>query len=169
MKLSWDDIRKRLTGFSTPIFGVSWDPPEPERQAARKLLTYFEGRRVFYNPSYVEHTEYTVLSVAELRSMLTQTLQQVGPTSKLADHVRAMRAACRTFVDEIEHQKVTTKEHLGKVFYDDLRLNLTYQALAALRATFGIHIAQIAVEYGIDVDENLSRILPAEERPEDVA
>ena len=34
-------------------------------------------------------------------------------------------------------------------------------ALGELRSVFGIHIGQIAVSYGIDVEEQLADLLPA--------
>jgi hypothetical protein len=35
-----------------------------------------------------------------------------------------------------------------------------HDALGQMRALFGVHIAQIAVRYRIDVEDNLARILP---------
>jgi hypothetical protein len=38
-----------------------------------------------------------------------------------------------------------------------------FTALGELRAIFGIHIAQLAVKYGIDVEYELASILPIED------
>jgi len=38
-----------------------------------------------------------------------------------------------------------------------------FAALGELRAVFGIHIAQLAVKYGIDVEDELAAILPIED------
>jgi len=55
--MKFKQIIGRLTGFSVPIFGVSWNPPEPEVQKARRVLTYLEDRRVLYNPDSLEVPE----------------------------------------------------------------------------------------------------------------
>jgi hypothetical protein len=40
----------------------------------------------------------------------------------------------------------------------------TFAALGELRAIFGVQIAQLAVKYGIDVEEELASILPIEDK-----
>jgi hypothetical protein len=42
----FQEIAARVTGFSTPVFGVSWSPSEPEVTAARRVVTFLEDRRV---------------------------------------------------------------------------------------------------------------------------
>jgi hypothetical protein len=39
-RLSLSDLARRITGFSTPFFGVSWDPPVAERDTVRGFLTF---------------------------------------------------------------------------------------------------------------------------------
>jgi hypothetical protein len=46
------DLARRITGFSTPFFGVSWNPPAAERDTVRGFLTFLEDRRVLFNPDY---------------------------------------------------------------------------------------------------------------------
>ncbi len=41
MKLK--EVLARVTGFSVPVFGVSWNPPQPEVASARRVLTYLGG------------------------------------------------------------------------------------------------------------------------------
>jgi hypothetical protein len=48
--------------------------------------------------------------------------------------------------------------HGGYGGLDDYLLN---QALGALPGVFGIHVGQLAVRYGIDVEDWLASILPA--------
>lgn len=40
-------------------------------------------------------------------------------------------------------------------------------ALGELRATFGLHIAKIASQNGLDVEDDLARILPASDTEDD--
>ena len=49
-KIRFKEIIRRLTGFSTPFFGISWQPPESERKTIRKLFNFLEDRRVLFNP-----------------------------------------------------------------------------------------------------------------------
>lgn len=46
--MKFKEVIGRITGFSVPIFGVSWNPPQPDVTAARKVLVFLEDRRVLY-------------------------------------------------------------------------------------------------------------------------
>ena len=48
--IHFKSIISRLTGISTPIFGISWNPPELEQTVAKELLAYLEDRRYLYSP-----------------------------------------------------------------------------------------------------------------------
>lgn len=56
MKINYKDILGRLTGFSTPFIGVSWDPSNTEKDVAKSVIAFLEDRRVLYVPSEVEIT-----------------------------------------------------------------------------------------------------------------
>src|SRR5687768_8950801 len=47
--MTFNDLTSRLTGMSIPIFGMSWTPPASERDAAKRVVTFLEDRRVLYN------------------------------------------------------------------------------------------------------------------------
>ena len=76
-----------------------------------------------------------------------------------------MRAACRKFLDDLgvvngrlhdwEARRWRGSYGTG---LDDYILN---QALGTLRGVVGVHVGQIAVRYGIDVEDRLASILPA--------
>ena len=157
------EIASRLTGISTPVFGVSWNPPQPDRVVAKRVLTFLEDRRVLYVPTDVEVAEHCVSSVLDIRRFLTQILTEESD-GDFADHLRAMRAACRKFLGTVGFRD-DTREFLlpHHRFYgnglNDWALN---QALGELRGVFGIHIAQLAVKYGLDVEDQLAAVLPVE-------
>lgn len=151
MKVTFKKMAKSLTGFSTPVFGVSWQPPESDRDIIRKLIVFFEDRRALYNPYILESPHWVAASVLEIRKKLTETIASIGQDSDIAPHLRAMRAACRKFMDETEHRR------------DRLDFGDTFAALGEMRAIFGIHIAQLCVKYGIDLEGGLSAILPVED------
>jgi len=148
MKIPFKQIAKNLTGFSTPIFGVSWNPPKTERAIVRKLLIFLEDRRVLYVPYDFEMPAYVDQSIIEIRKRLTDDLELLDEKSEISGHLRAMRAACRKFL--AQPAKRYLRMHNEEFF----------AALGELRAIFGIHIGQLAVKYGIDLEQELVAILP---------
>lgn len=46
--MKFQEIISRLAGFSTPIFGVQWNPSEPQRAVARRVIAFLEDRRVLF-------------------------------------------------------------------------------------------------------------------------
>jgi hypothetical protein len=154
LKIKFGKIAKSLTGFSTPVFGISWNPPETDREAVRKLITYLEDRRALYNPYDIENVMFVDQSILDIRKVLTDTLREVGDDSDISPHLRAMRAACRKYMNEAGDQ-----ERQRFRFRDFEALAI----LGELRAVFGIQIAQLAVKYGVDVEADLASILPVED------
>ena len=156
MKLS--EIISRLNGISTPVGGVSWTPPQPDVTVARRVLVFLEDRRVLYYPSEAETPKYCVASVIEIRRFLTDQLAAGGIADDLAGPLRAMRAACRKFLSEIDADEAARERPwLGSAGW------VFNQALGEMRGVFGIHIAQLAVRYGLDVPDPLAAILPADD------
>jgi hypothetical protein len=56
--MKFQEIISRLTGFSTPIFGAQWNPPELQRVVARRVIAFLEDRRVLFVPSEMESPAY---------------------------------------------------------------------------------------------------------------
>jgi hypothetical protein len=161
----FSEIASRMTGISTPIFGVSWNPPISDVAVARRVIAYLEDRRVLCVPAEVEVPRYCVASVIEIRQFLTDQLGAGGIAKELAASLRAMRAACRKFLDDLgvlsgRLDDLEARRWHGRYGHglDDYLLN---QALGALRGVFGVHVGQLAVRYGIDVEDGLASILPA--------
>jgi hypothetical protein len=152
MTVSFKRIAKSLTGFSTPIFGVSWNPPKDEREVIRKMIIFLEDRRVLFNPYRLEHFDPVIDSVLKIRKNLTEVLENLGENSEAVPSIRAMRAECRKFLDYISEQ-----EH--RFMLTDL-----YVGLGELRGVFGQHIARLCTMYGIDVEGDLVKILPIEDK-----
>lgn len=162
--MHYKEIVSRLTGFSIPIFGVSWSPPAAEITVARRVIAYLEDRRVFYNPYHMEMESHCVDSILETRKFLTEIIGNLTEGSELASHLRAIRAACRRFVDTVRDSgHPRPSRHFKGPFETEF-----FEALGQLRATAGIHIGVIAVMYGLPVEGQLSEILPpAVEEPDD--
>jgi hypothetical protein len=86
----------------------------------------------------------------EIRKKITETLASIDKESEISPHLRAMRAACRKFMDDTE------RKYRGG--YADI-----FTALGEMRGIFGVHIAQLCVKYGVDVEGDLSAILPTQD------
>jgi len=152
------EIINRLTGISTPFAGVSWQPAELEITAARRVITFLEDRRVLYEPEQMEVASHCVHSVLEIRRRLSEELGKLDGGSELAASLRAMRAACRKFLEQVGTDGRDGIQHAnGWGFH-----NLTFgSALGELRGTFGVHVALIAAAFKLEVEDRLASILPA--------
>jgi hypothetical protein len=157
--MKFKEIANRLTGFSCPAFGVSWNPVEADVTKARRIISFLEDRQVLYVPSEVEVPEHCVHSVLEIRSFLTSEIGNLAFDDELAKNLCGMRAACRKFLNTVQDDDrdiVVFANRLGPY------ASWTFiGALGEMRGVFGMHIAKIAIQYGIDVEDDLASILPA--------
>jgi Family of unknown function (DUF6650) len=99
--VKFTEIANRLTGISTPLLGVSWQPTDLEVSAARRVIAFLEDRRVLYAPEEMEMAEHCVRSVLEIRHFLSDEIGKHDSGSGFAASLRAMRAACRKFLDRV--------------------------------------------------------------------
>ncbi len=81
--------------------------------------------------------EYSIESVLQIRQFLTEVLVNHGTGSELAGHLRAMRAACRVFLDRLHRWIHRYLEHPEDgISFEDLlhhwRLNNELQRVALL-------------------------------------
>jgi hypothetical protein len=157
------DVASRVSGISTPIFGISWTPPVSDVAVARRIVTFLEDRRVLYSPYEVEVPEHVVASVLSIRQYMTDVLAEGGIADELAAWLRSIRAAARKFLDqwaEIEQGEVVNvvPTDFGTSHMIDSGFN---QALGEFRGVVGVAIAAIAAAFGLDVEEPLATILPS--------
>jgi hypothetical protein len=162
----FSEISSRLTGISTPIFGVSWEPAQSDIDAVRRTLGFLEDRRVLYAPDEAEEPQHCVDSVLRIREFLTDQLGRGGVPEDVSDSLRAMRAAARKFLDatdlkQLDRELGWSSQVLGSAGWR------FHQALGEMRGVFGIHIARLAVAYGLDVDEPLAAALPLDPATDD--
>jgi hypothetical protein len=156
--LLFKDLASKITGFSTPFFGMSWQPPETERKIAKSVVNYLEDRRVLYNPTKLEVSRDCITSVNDIRRFLTAKLDELDPNSELAKNLKMMRSACRKFLDSAQPLEpdrdlsFASRSYSAWVFYGDL---------GELRGTFGVCLSQILIANGLDIENDLAKILPA--------
>lgn len=156
--LSFNDIKERLTGISCPFFAISWNPPESERKIAQRVISFLEDRRVLYNPSELEMPRHCVEFVCRIREYLTSEMQQTENGFNLFSHIKAMRIACRKFLNRLNSK--------DDRFLNEARYNGNFSswvfgsALGEIHGTFGNMVAQILAAYGIDIEDDLATIIP---------
>jgi hypothetical protein len=152
------EILNRITGISTPIAGISWEPPKLDIEIARNLIIFLENRRALFENYHQEYPPYVSRSILEIREQLTEYLQQIDAESELSIHLRKMREACIEFMSDTED---TQFNRINYQLSWDAKQRLYFRSLGKLRVTFGYYISLISVAYGIDIDSNLAKIIPS--------
>jgi hypothetical protein len=160
--MKFREITSRVTGLSCPIFGVQWNPTEAECAAARRVVRLLEDRRVLYGPFDMETPRYCTESVIQIREMLTKELAVLPEGSELLATLKALRAACRKFMDEADAgprggRLMRPFDHFDRY---DVHAQMFFTALGELRATFGIHVARLDAQHGLDVEDELAATFP---------
>lgn len=106
---------------------------------------------------------HCVESANQIRAFLTQQLDSAKPDGSLSTSIRAMRAACRRFIE--------SAGPYGRNFhhrdYGYGQADLFSLALGDLRTSMGVHIAVLAYAFDLEVDEELSSILPPQPQDDD--
>jgi hypothetical protein len=160
--MKFKEIIKRITGISTPIFGISWNPDHTERDIARQVIAYLEDRRVLYAPCELERPDHCVESVLQIRKFLTEKIGETPEKTELINSLKAMRAACRKFLNSVgDRHNDIVRFGFQNGHYASWKF---LSAVGELRGTFGNHITKIAVAYGIDVEGDLESTLPEEDK-----
>ena len=109
--MRFKDVLSRVRGLSCSVFGISCNPAKPEILAARKLLRALEDRRVLYNPFALEDPHHCINSIIEVRKILTDALTERQVSSDFADNLKAMRAACRKFLNRTQPESGRNHGH----------------------------------------------------------
>ncbi len=157
MRRAWDTMLSRITGFSTPVFGVQWTPSADERKVAQEAVSFLEDRRVLFVPHEAELPHHCVESVEGIRVKLTELIGRLTGASILQTALRHMRAACREFLSRV----VQDERYVINGFEPGHYASWVFlPALGELRARIGVQIAIVSTAYGIDVEDQIIPILP---------
>jgi hypothetical protein len=154
-KIAFKEIAKRITGISLPIFGITWNPPESEREIVRETFIFLEDRRALYNDFAHELNHEVAESVLAIRNELTAALKRLPEDSEAVPSFKSMRAACRDYLDATRASG--SRHGWGGPFS-------FMTQLGAFRANIGVHVVYLAVKFGIDIDGELVRVVPPEFR-----
>ncbi len=151
--MKFERIYKNITGLSCPIFGIQWTAPPIETDEAKNIVLFLEDRRVLFNPANMEDAGHCAQSVLEIRSELTKGLQALPSDSNLAKSLKRMRKACQEFSDKLGHPKFSQFDH-------PVQTSMLERELFKLREKSGASVAEMAVAYGLDIDDGLASIIP---------
>ncbi|MEZ8727220.1 DUF6650 family protein [Vibrio cyclitrophicus] len=146
-------ILGRVNGISTPIFGISWNPDNTEKDQARKLIIYLEDRRVLFYEEEKEGISYARQSVESIRERLTEFLEEFDTDKELVKSVRSFRAACRAFCNEVGAIDLNSEPQ-------PVQRSILHSELVKLRKAAGKTVGALSVSYGLDVEDELASIIP---------
>jgi hypothetical protein len=169
--MRFSEIAARLNGISTPIFGLSWQPPGPDVEAAREAIAFLQERGALFGPHVVQDPKYVIESILDIRVEMTRIMAPGRLNAELMSSLRTIRAACRKFTNTLGGHVVSGRLHipataLGVENVPEIGFN---QALGELRGVVGAEVAKMAAAHGLDVEDGLANILPVEdvEPPDD--
>ena len=153
MALHWRALLSRVrVRVNLGVVSLDVTPPEPESKTARQIITQLEDRRFLFSPFEKEDQGHVVESILETREWLGQLVQDIPDSSNLFLSSTTLRAACRKFLDSV-----------GANQYAGMQLGFPFiLSLGELRAQFGQCIAELALNYQIDVPDALVGVLPPE-------
>ena len=149
----------RINGVGAFGYSVNWERVEGDKDVARAVIGFLEDRRLLFGDRHVEDEGHCVTSALEIRKFLTEQLANAKPGKSLDASPRAMRSACRKFIDAAGPQgRNFQRRHWG---YETDPFGL---ALGDLRTAIGMQVALVADQYDISVEDDLLRILPPEDK-----
>jgi hypothetical protein len=114
---------------------------------------------MLFSPYVWEDPGHCAHSAIEIRKFVTAELAEVSEGTDLFKHLLAIRAACRTFLDNTPK----SGELMDPRDRYSMQGNRFFLALGELRAVVGHHVAMMAVKWEIDVEEDLARAFPGAE------
>jgi len=157
--MKWKEIANRLNGLTLGPIGLQWTAKPSDREVAARVIHFLEDRRILYNDCAWEEPSHCVSSVLEIRHFLTSEIMTLKDQSDILGPLRVMRAACRKFLDQMQigqGRGVPLHRHMGSYEF--------YGALGEFRGAIGPQVALLAGHFKIDVENELAKTLPLEDR-----
>jgi len=159
------EVLSRVNGVSTPIFGVSWNPPTADVTVAAAFIAFVEVRRVLFSSYTSEVPEQCVTSVIDIRDHITGLIAAGGIGPQLTGPLRVARRYCVRFLERVGANEDPSDARAARrrLFHDPRWSMHDYwfgEALGELRAGVGMQAAIIAASYGLDVEDDLASVLP---------
>jgi hypothetical protein len=125
-----------------------------DKDIARRVIIYLEDRRLLFGERHTEDQMHCVDSAIGIRNFLAQELTNAKPGKSLEASLRAIRAACRKFVE------AAGPNDRNFMYQDGPQTDRFSLALGELHTLVGLHLAVIANQYDLEVEDDLAQILP---------
>lgn len=164
MEFSGVEVNASVLGTGATL---TWAKTAGDEAVARAVITFLEDRRLLFGDRHMEDEMHCVRSAVEIRAFLTEQIVKSKPGKQLDESLRAMRAACRQFVDKAGLDGVHF-QHRGYMHEVD-RFSL---ALGDLRSLVGVQLAALVQVYDLPIEPDLARILPPrdqDDEPQDLS
>ncbi len=163
--MRFTEVVSRISGVSTPIFGLSWTPPTADVTVAAAFIAFVEVRRVLFSTYTNEVPEQCVASVIDIRDHITSLVATGGIGPELAGPLRTARRYCVRFLERVGATEGPSDAAAAqrRLFHDPHWGMHDYwfgEALGELRAGVGMQVAIIAASHGLDVEDDLASVLP---------
>jgi hypothetical protein len=145
----------RLKGYSESLRLLQARALEP--QIAHRLLALLEDRRVLWVALDAESPSRVRFSLDLLRGQLADLRGSLGAASPLDEMLYGLQQVIVAFFDRVEHIDLNVLQCDGL----DPKWLQFREALAALRKTFGLQLAEIVVGYDLKPSVNVKSMFPA--------
>ncbi|MDP2237109.1 MAG: hypothetical protein Q8J88_11815 [Bacteroidales bacterium] len=109
-----EKLLERITGFSTPFLGISWEPAPNERKIIYKLIVELSNRRLLERTHGGFWYKAALNSLDYIRTNITTALIELGPDSRFKGILEIALDDFKTF------QTVIENEFAANNFVDDM-------------------------------------------------
>lgn len=131
--------------------------PKLEVEIAQEIITYLEHKKILRSLLIRPNIASCAFEVEDIRDILTYKLSKLNSTSELARNLKGLLGSCMKFLKTLQNYNIYNlmdynTDETGKRVFD--------VALGEMRGVWGIHLAEIAARYGLDVNDEIKWILP---------
>ena len=147
------EILSRWTGFSTPIFGIQWNPPVLQMQIAKEVIIELEDRRVLFYAQHGEDLSYANQSAIQIRQMVNNELKKLDRDAPLYKSLSKLRKATRDFCNECDKIERASAEY-------PVTMSMLRSALEKFRKSVGQVVGEISVSFDLEIEDDLASIIP---------
>ena len=152
MRIRVRELDRPLAGFAK----AQCAPIPAEAQAVAGLVDMVGGSMLFGEHLLLpEEQENCYRAIGDLRRLIGDTSHLLAEDSPALEIMRAMRAACRRYLDAAEEwdRKAGRRHAMPSYRF--------YQLLGAFRDVMGIYLWRLADLYDLDVDGRVAAFFPA--------